>query len=332
MKKSYIKFLTIAFIFVCTNVYSQTVSTFENINLANDTFKNGSDWSGGFTSGNALFVNHYDTSFGYTSWDGFSISNMRDTITPGYGNQYSAITGRGFQSANYAVGYYSSYSPSPMRIKLNGAAKGKQVSGFYITNSTYAYLAMKNGSAYNKKFGGSTGNDPDWFLLEIKGYRNGGQPANTDLHIYLADFRFTDNSFDYIQKEWIWVDMTYMGNVDSIEFTMSSSDTAGGFGMNNPTYFCIDNFTTRDNFTAIVDVNTNQNSLHVYPNPAKDFIVIEGINNQSEISIFDLTGREMLKQNVLNGEKISVTTFSKGIYFLEIKNENRIQTKKLIIE
>jgi Domain of unknown function (DUF4465)/Secretion system C-terminal sorting domain len=331
MKKSYIKILTIAFIFVCTNVQSQTVSTFENIILANDTFKNGSDWSGGFTSGNAVFANHYDTSFGYTSWDGFSISNKRDTLTSGYTNQYSAITGAGYNnSTNYAVGYYSSYSP--MRIKLVGAAKRKQLGGFYITNSTYSYIAMRDGSAFNKKFGGAIGKDPDWFKLTISGYKNGGQLTDSVVEFYLADFRFADSSKDYFVKQWTWLDLTKLGNVDSIEFTMSSNDTAGGYGMRNPSYFCLDNFTTRDNFTGIVDVNTNQNSLNVYPNPAKDFIVIDGLNNQAEILIFDLSGREMLKQNVLNGEKISVSTLSKGIYFLQINNESKVQTKKLIIE
>ena len=330
MKKSYTNIFTIALIIFCARANSQTVSTFENISLATDSFKNGNDWSGGYASGNALFVNHYDTSFGFTSWDGFAISNKRDTVNAAYTNQYAAITGKGVNnSTNYAVGYYDPYSP--MRIKLTGAAKGKQVSGFYITNSTYAYGAMKDGSSFNKKFGGATGNDPDWFKLTIKGFKNGTRITDS-VEFYLSDFRFTDHSQDYFVKVWTWVDMTKLGNVDSIEFTMSSSDTAGGFGMNNPAYFCLDNFTTTDHFTGIDEANINQSSIAIYPNPAKEFIVIDGGRSQIEITIFDLAGREMIKQQVLSGEKIPVSTLSKGIYFLEMKDENRIQTKKLIIE
>jgi len=323
--------IAIAGILLCLNSNAQTVSTFENINLTTDTFKNGSDLTGGFTSGNATFANHYDTSFGYISWDGFSISNKRDTVSQGFTNQYAAITGKGVNnSANYAVGYYNSYSP--MRVKINGVGKGKQLSGFSITNSTYAYYSMKNGSAFNKKFGGLTGNDPDWFKLTIKGYKNGGKSADTTVEFYLADLRFTDNSKDYYIKDWTWIDLKVMGNVDSIEFTMSSNDTAGGFGMNNPAYFCMDNFTTKDVYSEIIELAKTQSSFIVYPNPAKDFIVIESENVISEITIFDLTGNEMMKQNVMSGENISISTLSKGLYFLQIKNESTIQIKKLIIE
>ena len=323
--------IAIAGILLCLNSNAQTVSTFENINLTTDTFKNGSDLTGGFTSGNATFANHYDTSFGYISWDGFSISNKRDTVSQGFTNQYAAITGKGVNnSANYAVGYYNSYSP--MRVKINGVGKGKQLSGFSITNSTYAYYSMKNGSAFNKKFGGLTGNDPDWFKLTIKGYKNGGKSADTTVEFYLVDLRFTDNSKDYYIKDWTWIDLKVMGNVDSIEFTMSSNDTAGGFGMNNPAYFCMDNFTTKDVYSEIIELAKTQSSFIVYPNPAKDFIVIESENVISEITIFDLTGNEMMKQNVMSGENISISTLSKGLYFLQIKNESTIQIKKLIIE
>ena len=330
MKKIYNTMIAIAGILLCLNSNAQTVSTFENINLTTDTFKNGSDWTGGFTSGNATFANHYDTSFGYISWDGFSISNKRDTVSQGFTNQYSAITGKGVNnSANYAVGYYNQYSP--MKVLLTGAAKGKQLSGFYITNSTYAYYSMKNGSAFNKKFGGLTGNDPDWFMLKIKGYKNGSLTPDS-INFYLADFRFTDNSKDYFVKQWTWLDLTKIGNVDSIEFTMSSNDTAGGYGMNNPAYFCMDNFTTRDLNTGIDELDKTNSTFIVYPNPAKDFIIIESENVISEISIFDLKGKEMMKQNVMSGENISVSTLSKGLYFLQIKNESTIQIKKLIIE
>jgi len=328
MKKIYINILAIGIILFYAKVNAQTISTFENITLAVDTFKNGSDRLGGFTSGNAFFVNHYDTV--YKSWDGFAISDKRDSTTSGYGNQYSALAATGYNnSANYAVGYYSSFLP--MRIKLIGAAKGKQLSGFYITNSTYAYLAMKNGGTYNKKFGGSTGKDPDWFKLRIKGYRNGGQLSDST-DFYLADFRFMDSTKNYFIKSWTWLDLTKLGNVDSIDFIMSSTDTAGGFGMNNPAYFCIDNFTTRDAFTGIDDVKIIKNDFIIYPNPAKEYFIIEGIKNQVSLSIFDITGKEIRHKTILNGEKISTENLTKGIYFIRITSDEVVQIKRIIIE
>ncbi|MDP2338145.1 MAG: DUF4465 domain-containing protein [Bacteroidota bacterium] len=121
----------------------------------------------------------------------FGYSNTTDVTTVGYGNQYSAVTGQGYQgSSNYAVCY-----PSPSaEVGLNTSAK---VSGFYVTNSTYAYLSMKNGDAFSKKFGGETGNDPDYFKLMIEALNTDGNPVDT-VYFYLADFRFTDHSKDYI--------------------------------------------------------------------------------------------------------------------------------------
>ena len=56
---------------------------------------------------------------------------------------------------------------------------------------------------------------------------------------YLADFRFEDNSQDYIVTDWTWLDLNTLGNVTEISFAWSSSDT-GVWGMNTPAYFCMD--------------------------------------------------------------------------------------------
>jgi hypothetical protein len=60
---------------------------------------------------------------------------------------------------------------------------------------------------------------------------------------YLADYRDSIAANDYIVRDWRWVDLQPLGVVDSLEFHLSSTDTAGGFGMNNPAYFAMDNFT-----------------------------------------------------------------------------------------
>jgi hypothetical protein len=98
---------------------------------------------------------------------------------------------------------------------------------------------MKYSDAYSKKFGGTSGNDPDWFKLSIWGYQYGQHTDTVDF--YLADFRFANNDSDYIVKDWVWIDLTSLGNADSLEFILTSSDN-GTYGMNTPAYFCIDNF------------------------------------------------------------------------------------------
>ncbi|MCR6639457.1 MAG: DUF4465 domain-containing protein [Sporocytophaga sp.] len=221
---------------LCCNLLSitqaQNVSDFEDLTLGENSYWDGSDGSKGFISGDAYFNN--SNSGGYFS--NFIYSNKFDTTTAGYTNSVTAITGRGYGgTGNYAVVYVN----KPY-IKLQGDLKGKTVSGFFVTNTTYSTLSMRKGDQFSKKFGGASGDDEDWLKLKVKGYLN-GEAKTSDVDFYLADYRFPDNVFDYIVNTWQWVDLTPLGNVDSLTFELSSSDV-GEWGMNTPAYFAMDNF------------------------------------------------------------------------------------------
>ena len=207
-------------------------ATFEETVLAPESFYNGSDLAGGVASGGFGFNNNYDPT--YASWDGFAVSNITDNVTPGWGNQYSAIAGGGAGgSANYGVAYIG-FTENPNAVM---GAPAQVIDGAFFTNSTYAYFSMLNGDAYAKRFGGLTGDDEDWFVLTIEGFNGGASTGTVDF--YLADYHFADNGLDYIVSDWTWVDMTSLGAVDTVEFTLTSSDT-GVFGMNTPAYFAMD--------------------------------------------------------------------------------------------
>ena len=224
--------LAILATFLLFNATAQTVARFDDLTLAPAKFWNGSDLSGSFKSSDITFYNTYTKSTYGDYWSGFAYSNMTDVSTAGYANQYSAITGKGYEgSANYAVCY-----PSPAaEIEFKASTK---TNGFYVTNSTYAYLSMKNGDDFAKKFGGVSGNDPDYFKLMIEALDANSKPVDT-VYFYLADFRSTDNSKDYILNKWTWVDLSELKEAKKLRFSMSSSDNSYGF-MNTPGYFCMD--------------------------------------------------------------------------------------------
>jgi Domain of unknown function (DUF4465) len=212
---------------------SATTVTFESLLSTPNTFRNGSDVSGQFTSEGVNFLNNYYPS--YDGFSGFAISNTTDTTTPGYGNQFSAFPGSGAGgSSAYAVAYDSSDLTFSAAFDLTGL-------GASITNTTYAALSMLNGDQFAKKFGGVTGNDPDFFKLTISG-SIGGVATGTPVDFYLADFRFSDNMQDYIVNQWTPVDFSPLGTVDKISFSFDSSDRSGIF-LNTPTYFAMDNLT-----------------------------------------------------------------------------------------
>ena len=205
---------------------------FEDLGLPPESYWNGSDGSGGFTSGAVHLSNSYNAEWG--SWDGFSYSNTTDATVQGVKAQYQAVAGGGQGgSTTYAVAYVGWVSPPVMTLNTTGV-----VGGLYVTNTSYAYYSMLNGDAFAKKFGGQSGSDRDWFVLTITGKNSSGiVTGKVDFH--LADYRSADSSNDYIVKTWEYVDLTALGEVKSLEFTLSSSDV-GDWGMSTPASFAID--------------------------------------------------------------------------------------------
>jgi hypothetical protein len=206
-------------------------------------FWNGADENGGFFDRFARFNNVFtDWGGGFTSWSGFAYSRVADTNTPGFDNQYAVWTPGVDRSGNgqYAVVFADAWDPDAARTTFPFDVWPQ---GFYVNNTTYAALAMRDGDPFSKKFGGADGADPDWFKLTVIGRdAEGNETGRTEF--YLADYRFDDNDQDYIVGDWTWVDLTGLGtNVRRLDFALSSSD-AGAFGMNTPAYFAMDDLET----------------------------------------------------------------------------------------
>jgi len=188
-----------------------------------------------FVSGGATFNNRYDTQFG-GFWSGWSYSNVMNATTPGFGNQYASFSGGGDGSLQYAVGYQDFFTPNAPTITL---PVGTRAVSARITNTTYTALSIRDGDGFSDRFGGPTGNDPDYFLLNIRGFDAANAPTGT-VPFYLADYRFSNNAQDYILSQWTTVDLTALGNAVRLSFELES--TRNGFaGPLTPTYLALDN-------------------------------------------------------------------------------------------
>ena len=67
-----------------------------------------------------------------------------------------------------------------------------------------------------------------------------------------------------------------------------------------------------------------------FPNPAKDEVIISDLENAINFKIFGLNG-QLIKQNVLNSNRISVEGLPPNLYILEVENQTEKFRSKLVI-
>ena len=230
MRKNLFLFLSL---FVANFAFAQEPATFEDVQLGSNGIWAAPEGENEMSSGGWLFTNY--TGYGY--WGGFTASNRTDLNQTGLNAQYTAVTGCGYDgSTQYAVAY--TYGVQTDVYAADG--QSHTVTGCYITNNLWAYQDVLQGSMGQTPFGGLSGDDPDWFKLTATGKNVSGQTVGT-LDFYLADYRFEDNSQDYVLDTWEWFDLSPLGPVATISFSLSSTKSNYG-GMITPAYFCMDNF------------------------------------------------------------------------------------------
>ena len=167
----------------------------------------------------------------------WAYSNKTDLTTAGFTNSYSAYVlpdGGGYGgSANFAVANDTEFDDAV--VALPGPSR---VEGMYVTNVTYAFLAVVDGDD-GAEFVKGPFADGDWFKLNIIGTNGRGEETG-QVEFYLADYRDGQSA---AVADWTWVDLTPLGeDVSTLGFELSSTDNSM-FGMNTPSFFAIDDLT-----------------------------------------------------------------------------------------
>lgn len=323
MKKFYI--LASALLSVTTLKAQFTTVDFEDLALPTvDTFYNGADGAGQFTSNSSVFGNSYEDFGTYIVWSGFAYSNMTDNTTAGFGNQYSSFAGIGADnSENYAV--YNSGDT----LYFPGSSNFGNVS---IVNTTYSGISMRDGDQFAKQFGSPNGadgqpdgtNGEDFFYVTVYGWdENDGLVDSTE--IYLADFQSPDANDHYILDQWTEFNLSPLDGSVYFTFGFTSSDV-GQWGINTPLYFAMDNLEYQ-----AVDASLAENEINfsVYPNPASEKLIID--SETGIIQLSDINGKVVLTKDHKTLSTIDVSSLPKGMYLIHLQTENQITTKKVVI-
>ena len=224
------------------------VADFENINLAPESeFSFNVDTVVYFESGS--FKVQETVAYGGSYVSGAVVSSHTDTEFAGYQDANKSIAGGAFEGQNYVVWYADSWTPNS--VKLDEAAV---IPGMYVCNNVYAYSSMVNGDS----FAGDPFGEEDWFLLTINGSRE-GVAVDAKVDFYLAKGKD-------ILKEWAYVDLTPLGEIDELTFSMSGSRT-GDYGLNTPSYFCFDNLGAKEKLQVAtfedVEIAEAESVLHL---------------------------------------------------------------------
>lgn len=179
------------------------------------------------------------TEFNHYYWEGgsfgggFTYTNTTDINTPGYSN-LSAITAKGVNGLVYFTAKTDQNTPAQI---TNLQPDKYHFKGAWVTNCTYAYLAIKDGNdgyLNQTKF-----ENNDWFKVRATGYDPKGSSIGY-VDFYLADYR---NGKKEIIDTWKWFDWSSISRAYYIKFEMSSTDNNDKQEMNTPSYFCLDGIT-----------------------------------------------------------------------------------------
>ena len=95
------------------------------------------------------------------------------------------------------------------------------------------------------------------------------------------------------------------------------------------------NFDCDYNTVGLENLENENNSLAIYPNPTSSNITIENKSSSQQLKVVvsDPLGKTILKQNLADTQTIDVSTLQNGIYFLQVfEKDNLLVNKKIVKE
>ena len=117
----------------------------------------------------------------------------------------------------------------------------------------------------------------------------------------------------------------YITITATMQFTFFVSDFGPSF---NITEAAIDHFYIAEaNELSVEDLTTR---FSIYPNPAKNQIVVSGLDQLSNLEIYTISGAKVASYLVSNESQLDLNLPS-GIYLVKITSDTLSTTKKLII-
>ena len=275
--------------------------------------------------------------YGGSSWDGFTVSiNGSDQdmtgIDGGYlTNHWGCMAKGGIQTDEnsdivmgdnnkpatekglpYILGYCSSYNDFLVEGYSNmvvfSGAEPCNPKGMYVTNAPYSYYTILNGDSFARAFV-----EGDSLTLLIHGL-DGNYEKTSTIKYNLA--KYPEGGSLQISKDWEYIDLSALGAVKGLAFTMETTDM-GGWGANTPTYFCLDKLSVERTIPASIESST-ESTTKVYPSNFNNVLYVKS-EKAVELQLFDTNGRVILSVNLQEGENtLNVDMLPNGMYVANV--------------
>lgn len=183
-------------------------------------------WGSGINqwqSGAYTFTTYKEDSWGEPYYYfSFIVSDDVANTSIGVAEPYRSTSGGAYEGDNFCVWYQDWNGNNSITFTA------QTVPGFFVNNNAYTVAAITEG----KMFPARSFTKNDRLLLYAIGKKD-GEVVDTVTVELASDGRYI--------ADWTYVDLSVLGEIDEVEFSMLTTDT-GEFGANTPTYFCLDNF------------------------------------------------------------------------------------------
>lgn len=264
----------------------------------------------------------------YNTWWGFTASNSADntrqTNTMTY--QFSNMAKGGIvlnedgtiKTDSYGAPVTSAEMPYLVAFAMTGFSqhpadmtfttdKDYEIVGAYFNLNSYPYYSIEYGDSFARAF-----NNGDKFTLVVHGVTP--QDEERTVEVDLASYA---NGNLTINRGWTYVDLSDLGVVNQIWFSMTSTDS-GAYGMNTPAYFCMDKLMVREaSQDSAASVHTPKTKITY--NRDTHTVILTG---ETFAMVYDQTGRCVM--SVADSDSFSIEHLSAGVYIIK-SGDNKLK-------
>lgn len=204
----------------------------------------------------------------------------------------------------YLVAFYSPYmSERPIDVVFNDS-KSYNPQSVYVNLNSYTFYTILLGDAYARAF---TNNDA--FTLTIHGVA----PDETEKTVEVSLAGCSNGNLT-TAKGWKYVDLTPLGTVNELYFTLTTTDT-GEYGANTPQYFCLDKLAvTPAEGSAAACLSADKATIR-YDRASKTI----SLDGADFAVVYDALGAKVMQTDA---NSFSVSTLPAGVYVVKTANSS----------